>query len=402
MTAGPAPLEGVRVLDLSTMIAGPYCAAILGEFGAEVLKVELPGVGDPARRFGAMTPVGNSYLWLSEARNKKSITLDLRKPKGAAVLRRLIAQSDIVVENFMPGTLEGWGLGYEAMKAITPGIVVVRITAYGQTGPYIDRPGYARVAQAFAGLSYLAGESGRMPVTAGSTSLADYFTGMYGALGGLLAYISRLRHGTTGQYVDIGLYEGILRILDEMASVYAATGFVRERMGGDIPGAVPHGHFQTSDGHWIALACSTDKMWERMARAMGRPDLAEPARFATTAQRVAAREEVNRIVGAFIAGVPRDDLLAHLLRFEVPAGPINSIADVFADPQVRARENLVEIDTPHDGRIVVPNVLPRLSETPGRIDTPGPDLGEHNDEIYRVRLGLSADEMDELRRDGVI
>jgi crotonobetainyl-CoA:carnitine CoA-transferase CaiB-like acyl-CoA transferase len=397
----PLPLRGVRVLDLSTMIAGPYCAAILGEFGADVLKVELPDKGDPCRTFGAMTPAGNSYLWLSEGRNKKSITLDLRKTKGAAILKRLVADCEIVVENFMPGTLEGWGLGYETMKAIRPRLVLVRITAYGQTGPYIARPGYARVAQAFAGLSYLAGEPGRMPVTPGSTSLADYFTGMYGALGALLAYISSIRHGI-GQFVDLGLYEGIIRILDEMVPVYAASGFVRERMGGDIPNAVPHGHFRTRDGHWVALACSTDKMWERLNAAMGRPELAAAGVYARTAQRVAAREPINRIVTDFLGGMDRDDAIALCLRYEVPIGPINSIADVFADPQVRERENLIEIETPYDGRIVIPNVVPRLSATPGRIDSTGPTLGEHNDEIYRGRLGLSDAELDEMKRDGVI
>jgi crotonobetainyl-CoA:carnitine CoA-transferase CaiB-like acyl-CoA transferase len=240
-----------------------------------------------------------------------------------------------------------------------------------------------------------------MPVTPGSTSLADYFTGMYGALGALLAYISSIRHGI-GQFVDLGLYEGIIRILDEMVPVYAASGFVRERMGGDIPNAVPHGHFRTRDGHWVALACSTDKMWERLNAAMGRPELAAAGVYARTAQRVAAREPINRIVTDFLGGMDRDDAIALCLRYEVPIGPINSIADVFADPQVRERENLIEIETPYDGRIVIPNVVPRLSATPGRIDSTGPTLGEHNDEIYRGRLGLSDAELDEMKRDGVI
>lgn len=394
-------LEGVRVLDLSNVLAGPFCATVLGEFGADVVKVELPGKGDTMRTFGTMTATGATLNWLSEARNKRCITLDLRKPEGLAIAKRLVAQSDIVVENFTTGTLEGWGLGYEEMKKVNPEVILVRITAYGQTGPYNGRPGFARIAHGFAGLANLAGEPDGPPVIPGSTSLADYISGLYGALGALIAYVGRQRHGI-GQYVDIGLYEGVFRMLDEMAAAYAKSGYVRERMGADTVNVVPHSHYRTRDDKWIALACTNDRMWQRLCKAMDRLDLLADDKYATMAQRLADRARVNEIVGAFVANMDRDALLDHCLRHEVPAGPINNVADIFEDPQFAARKNLVEIFDPREGRVVVPNVLPKLSEMPGELRWLGPDMGQHNDEIYRGRLGLSAEEIERLKQDGII
>jgi crotonobetainyl-CoA:carnitine CoA-transferase CaiB-like acyl-CoA transferase len=394
-------LEGVRVLDLSNVLAGPFCATVLGEFGADVVKVELPGKGDTMRGFGTMTATGASLSQLSVARNKRCVTLDLRKPAGLAIAKRLVAQTDIVVENFTTGTLEGWGLGYQDMKAVNRDVILVRITAYGQTGPYRDRPGFARIAHGFAGLAHLAGEPDGPPVIPGSTSLADYISGLYGALGALIAYIGRQRHGV-GQTVDIGLYEGVFRMLDEMAAAYAKSGFVRQRMGADTVNVVPHSHYRTRDDKWIALACTNDRMWQRLCQAMDRLDLLAPDRYATMAQRLAERERVNAIVAGFVGGMDRDALLEHCRRHEVPAGPINTIADIFEDPQFAARQNLVEVFDPREGRVVVPNVLPKLSETPGELKWLGPDLGQHNDEIYRGRLGMSAEEMERLKRQGII
>lgn len=395
-------LEGVRVLDLSNVLAGPFCATVLGEFGADVVKVELPGKGDTMRAFGTMTATGATLNWLSEARNKRCITLDLRKPAGLAIARRLVAQSDIVVENFTTGTLEGWGLGYEDMKQVNPDVILVRITAYGQTGPYKDRPGFARIAHGFAGLAHLAGEPDGPPVIPGSTSLADYISGLYGALGALIAYIGRQRHGIGGQYVDIGLYEGVFRMLDEMAAAYAKSGYVRQRMGADTVNVVPHSHYRTRDDKWIALACTNDRMWQRLCKAMDRLDLLDADKYATMAQRLAERDRVNGIVGDFVGSMDRDALLEHCRLHEVPAGPINTVADIFEDPQFAARQNLVEVFDPREGRVVVPNVLPRLSETPGELKWLGADMGQHNDEIYRGRLGMSDEEIERLRQQGII
>ena len=397
----PLPLQGVRVLDVATMLAAPFCASILGDFGAEVIKVEMPGSGDPFRQFGTLTETGSSLNWLNDGRNKKSITLDLRKPQGAAILKRLVADCDIMVENFRPGTLERWGLGFAALKVIKDDLILIRISAYGQDGPYRDRPGFARIAHAFSGLAYLAGETDGPPVTPGSTSLADYISGLYGALGALLAYTARARFGM-GQFVDIALYEGIFRMLDELAPAYAKSGFVRERMGADTVNVVPHSHYATRDGKWVALACSTDKMFERLAAVMERPELLAPERFAKMAQRVAARDEVNRLVADWIGGQSRDEVIQRCLIGEVPIGPINSIADIFEDEQFKARGNLLKVHDPRVGEVVIPNVVPRLSVTPGRFASLGPDLGQHNDEIYGERLGYSAEELERLREDGVI
>ncbi|MBI2799991.1 MAG: CoA transferase [Gammaproteobacteria bacterium] len=397
----PLPLQGVRVLDVATMLAAPFCASILGDFGAEVIKVEMPGSGDPFRKFGTITETGSSLNWLNDGRNKKSITLDLRKPQGVEILQRLVVDCDIMVENFRPGTLERWGLGFAALKAIKDDLILIRISAYGQDGPYRDRPGFARIAHAFSGLAYLAGETDGPPVTPGSTSLADYISGLYGALGALLAYTARARFGI-GQFVDIALYEGIFRMLDELAPAYAKSGFVRERMGPDTVNVVPHSHYATRDGKWVALACSTDKMFERLAAVMERPELVVPDRFATMAQRVAARDEVNRLVADWIGGLSRDQVMQRCLLGEVPIGSLNSIADIFEDEQFKARGNLLKVHDPRVGEIVIPNVVPRLSATPGRFATLGPDLGQHNDEIYRERLGYSAEELERWREDGVI
>jgi crotonobetainyl-CoA:carnitine CoA-transferase CaiB-like acyl-CoA transferase len=260
--SAPAPLEGIRVLDIATFIAGPFAAGSLGEFGAEVIKIEKPGQGDSLRELGTPSPAGDSYNWLNESRNKKCITLDLRQPRGAELFRRLVAKSDVVVENFRTGTLEKWGLGYEALHALNRGLVMVRITGYGQTGPKRDQPGFARIAHAFCGLTYLTGQPDTPPLMPGSTTLADFLTGIYGAYGVLLALRARDRTGE-GQVIDIGLYEPMFRFLDEIAPVYAATGRVRERMGADTYNSVPHSHYPTRDGQWVAIACTNDKMFAR-------------------------------------------------------------------------------------------------------------------------------------------
>ncbi|MBF0305419.1 MAG: CoA transferase [Alphaproteobacteria bacterium] len=393
------PLAGVRVLDAATFIAAPYCAAILSEFGAEVIKVESPD-GDPFRRFGTPTGRdGDSLAWLSEARNKRSVTLDLRRPQGADLFRRLVAVSDVVCENFRPGTLEKWGLGWESLKALKPGLVMLRVSGYGQTGPYRDRPGFARIAHAVGGLSNLAGLPGGTPVTPGSTSLADYMSGLQGAVGVLLALRHRDQTGE-GQMIDVALYESVFRVLDELAPAFAMTGKVREREGSGTLNACPHGHFETEDQRWVAIACTNDKMFARLCEAMARPDLA--TRWAKVADRLAERQAVDATVAAWTAALPLDAVMSRCLAAEVPCGPLNTIADIFADPHYAARENLARLSEPGLGEVVIPNVLPRLSATPGRIDHLGPALGEGNRAIYGDLLGLDADEIARLREAGVI
>ena len=266
-------MQGIRVIDVSSFLAGPFCSTQLAEFGAEVIKIELPKVGDALRKFGTITKGGDSLPWLQECRNKKSATLDLRKPEGAEILKRLVSQADVLVENFQPGTLEKWGLGWDVLKMQNHKLVMVRISGFGQTGPYSPRPGFGRIGNAFGGLSYLAGYPDRAPVTPGSATIPDYLAGLYGALGVMFALRARDMTGR-GQFIDIGLYEPIFRILDELAASYHYTGYVRERMGPGTVNVVPHSHYPTKDGKWIAIACTSDKIFARLAELQGEPGLA--------------------------------------------------------------------------------------------------------------------------------
>ena len=395
-------MTGVRVLDAATFIAAPYTATILGEFGAEVIKVERPGGGDPFRYFGTATERDDSTLaWLSESRNKKSVTLDLKQAEGQALFRRLAAKSDVICENFRPGTLEKWNIGWDQLSRENKGLVLLRITGYGQTGPYKDRPGFARVAHAVGGLTHLSGHPGETPVTPGSTSLGDYISGLYGAIGVMMALRHRDKTGR-GQVIDLGLYESVFRMLDEIAPVYAKTGVVREPEGTGTVNACPHGHFPTKDAKWIAIACTTDKMFLRLCRAMGKDGAELAEAFGEQKKRLAGRDEVNERTGDWTGSMDRDALMAVCLEFEVPAGPINTIADIFDDPQFQARGDLTAVTVAGLGEVVVPSPLPKLSETPGQIRSLGPGLGEHNEDVYGGLLGLSARELEKLKADGVV
>lgn len=395
------PMEGVRVLDCATFVAAPFAASILSEFGAEVIKIENPRDGDPWRRYGTPTERGDTLAWLSEARNKQSITLDLRTPEGADLFKQLVAQSDIVCENFRPGTLERWGLGWDVLSQINPKLVLLRVSGYGQTGPYRDRPGFARIAQAFGGLTHLAGLPDGPPVTPGSTSLADYMTGLYGAIGILLALRARDANGR-GQVIDIGLYESIFRALDELAPAYARDGVVRDREGIGTRNACPHGHFPAGDGKWVAIACTSDRMFERLAEVMGKPELAAEDAYRTSAQRLAEREKVDGLVADFTRSLTRDEVIARCEAGSVPCGAVNTIADIFEDPQFAARENLVTLQDPEVGDVVIPAVVPKLSDTPGRVSTLGPRLAEANAAVFGRLLGLSEERIAELKAKNVI
>ncbi|MCH9674547.1 MAG: CoA transferase [Gammaproteobacteria bacterium] len=401
MSQGVLPLEGLRVLDLATFLAGPFCGTILGEFGAEVIKVERPDGGDPLRNFGTQHECGDALIWLQESRNKKSVTLDLRTEQGAELLKLLAAESDVLIENFRTGTLEKWGLGWDVLHEINPKLVMLRVTGYGQTGPKATEPGFARIAHAFSGLSYLAGEPDGGPLMPGSTTLGDYLSGTYGALGVLLALRARDKTGE-GQFIDIGLYEPVFRFLDEIAPAYAETGFVRERMGADTVNVVPHSHYPTADGKWIAIACTNDRMFARLADAMEQPELATPERFGTVAARLEQRPEVNRIVTEWTMSRSQQDILERCRVGEVPSGPIHNIADIFEDAQYAARENLVTMSDERVAKVTMPSVLPRLSGTPGRIANLGPALGAHNEEVLSKLVGVDAETLQALSDKGVI
>jgi crotonobetainyl-CoA:carnitine CoA-transferase CaiB-like acyl-CoA transferase len=395
------PMQGIRVVDVSSFLAGPFCSTQLAEFGAEVIKIELPKIGDALRRFGTITKSGDSLPWLQECRNKKSATLDLRKPEGAEILKRLVAQADVLVENFQPGTLEKWGLGWDVLKTQNHRLVMVRISGFGQTGPYSPRPGFGRIGNAFGGLSYLAGYPDRPPVTPGSATIPDYMAGLYGALGVMFALRAREMTGH-GQFIDIGLYEPIFRILDELTASYHHNGFVRERMGPGTVNAVPHSHYPTKDGKWIAIACTSDKIFARLAELRGEPEVAGEGKWGKIKDRERDRSEVDDWVVSWTQKHPLDVLIERCNKLDVPCGPVHSIAEIFEDPHYQARENIKFFKDPRVGEIAMPNVCPRLSDTPGSIEWLGPPLGAHNDEIYKKLLGMSDREIGMLKDKGVI
>lgn len=380
---GGRPLDGVRVLDLATFIAGPYCASVLGEFGAEVIKVEHPDGGDPGRRFGTATDIADlSLAFLSDSRNKVSVRLDLKAKDDQEKLVGLTRRADVLVENFRPGTLEKWGIGPDVLHAANPELVICRISGYGQTGPYRDRPGFARIAHAVGGLTHLAGMPDGPPVTPGSSSLADYFSGMYGALGIMMALRVAERTGR-GQVIDVALYESIFRILDEVVPAYQRNGIVRGREGRMTRQVCPHGHFECGDGKWVAIACTSDRMWDRLARnVLGRPDLADS--HPKTRDRLADRETIDSVVEAFTRAHPMEDVVRLCTGGDVPCGPVNTVEDIFADPHFAARGAIQTVSHPELGEIAVPATFPRLSETPGRIDRLGPVLGDWDDRLAEL------------------
>ncbi len=394
-------LDGLTVLDCATFVAAPFCCTLLGEFGATVIKVEQPGLGDDLRRLGRRAASGQPDWWLVESRNKKSITCNLRAAEGQALLKRLAASADVLAENFRPGTMERWGLGWEDLRAVNPGLVMVRISAFGQTGPARERPGFGRIAAAVSGASYLSGYPDRPPVSPGTPTIPDYLAGAFGALGALIALRHRESTGE-GQVVDIGLYEPMLRMLDELIPVYGATGYVRERIGSATEYVVPHNHYPTRDRGWIAIACTNDRMFERLAvKAMGQPPLV--SEFPTMATRLARRDEVDAAVARWVAALDATEALARLDAAEVPCSRVASVRDIFDDAQVRARGNILERPSPLGGLLQMVGVVPRLSATPGEVRHAGPlEIGADNEEIYCGRLGLSRDELAALRAKNVV
>ena len=394
-------LDGLVALDLATFVAAPFCCTLLGELGALVLKVEQPGRGDDLRRLGHKPVDGVSYMWLVEARNKKSITCNLRDPEGQALIRRLAAKADILAENFRPGTMEKWNLGYDELSRENPGLVMVRISAFGQTGPSRERPGFGRIAGAVSGASYISGYPDRPPVSPGTPTIPDYLAGAMGALGALAAIESRHRTGL-GQIVDVALYEPMLRMMDEMIPVHAALGKIRERIGSGTEYVVPHNHYQARDGSWIAIACTNDRMFERLTvDAMGQPGLR--AEFSSMDERIRRRQELDARVQSWVGEFDAADVLARLDAAEVPCSRVNSVKDLFADPHVKARENLIPVEGPGGAPVWMPGVVPKLSRTPGQVTSAGPATpGEHNEEIYCGRLGLTKDDLAALAKRGVV
>ncbi len=394
-------LEGLMVLDLATFVAAPFCCTLFGEFGAEVIKVERPGTGDDLRRLGNPIGDGPTYWWLVKSRNKKSITCNLRTPEGQALVKKLSGKADMLAENFRPGTMERWNLGYDDLKAVNPGLIMVRISAFGQTGPYREQPGFGRIAGAVSGITYISGHPDRPPVSPGTPTVPDYLAGTFGAIGALMALQHRHRTGE-GQMVDVGLYEPMLRMLDELIPLYGAKGEVRERIGSGTAYVVPHNHYQAGDEKWIAIACTNDRMFERLVSgAMQRPELL--AEFNTMAERLSRRDELDGLVQDWVRQFDAQTVLAKLQASEVPSSLVFSAEDIFADPHIRARDNILEFPNPLGGLLHMVGVMPKLSATPGQVESTGPiEVGEHNEEIYCGRLGLSRNDLHDLSNRGII
>jgi len=393
-------LEGVRVIDAAAVIAAPFGATLLGDFGAEVIKVEMPGTGDSARAMGPFGK-GQSLRWPTFGRNKKSISLDLRKEKGKEIFLRLVAKSDVVFENFRTGTLDKWGLDYETLKKANPKIIVVRITGYGQTGPYAGLAGFGTPATAFSGLTYITGYADKPPVNQ-PISLADYLAGLYAAFAAMICLYYRDAKQGNGQEVDMSLYEGIIRMLEGHMAEYAVNGVVPERTGGFSGVASPAGIFRTKDGKWVVLVCSTQRTFEYFAQGIGRPELIQDERFITNQDRVANEEVMQAIVNDWMSQHDYNDVKTILDQAGAPVSLVYSMADIFADPHYKERENLVEVFHPTLGKMTIPGIVPKLSATPGEIKWIGPDLGAHNREIYEDLLGVTSEELKELKADGVI
>jgi formyl-CoA transferase len=393
------PLTGLRVLELGSLIAGPFCGQLMADMGAEVIKVEPPGQGDPMRAWGRSGRSGKSLAWPVIGRNKKSITLNLREPSGQALLRRLVAYADVLIENFRPGTLEGWGLGYAALQDINPRLIMARISGYGQSGPYAKHAGFGSIGEAMGGLRYIVGDPTRPPSRVG-ISIGDSLAATFACLGTLAAL--RVRDATgRGQVVDCALYEAVLSMMESLITEYDQDGVVRERAGAILPGVAPSNVYETRDG-MVLIAANQNTVFARLCALMGEPDKAQHDDYATHAARGRRQAELDAWINAWTKGLGTSELLLRLAAAGVPAGRIYRVPDMLEDPHFAARESITSVEDPEHGRLRMQNVTPRLSHTPGKIRSPSPALGQHNREVYGQWLRMPDDEYQRLQTEGVI
>ncbi|MBI2218413.1 MAG: CoA transferase [Candidatus Rokubacteria bacterium] len=400
MTDGTRALEGLRVLDIATLGAGPWVATFLAEYGAAVIKVEQPKGGDNMRRFGPMKD-GVGLMWRSMSRNKRCVTLDFRVPEGQDLFRRLVAGTDVIVENFRPGTLDRWKIGYADLKRINRGLVMIHVTGFGQRGPYAARPGFGTLAEAMSGFAHVTGEADGPP-TLPPLALADGIAAAFGAYAVMFAVYHRDHHGGEGQEIDLALYDGLMRFLEPMLLEYDQLGTVRGRTGNRIADSSPRNAYRTSDGRWVAMSGSAQSIAERIMRAVEREDLITDPRFKDNPSRVTHAEELDRVIADWIGRHTLDEVLKRFEACEAALGPVYDAAQIFADPHFQARRSLVKVPDPVLGALTVMNAVPRLGATPAEIEWLGPELGQHNEEVYCGRLGLSTDDLAGLRARGVV
>ncbi|MDI5891524.1 CaiB/BaiF CoA transferase family protein [Halomonas rhizosphaerae] len=400
-TQSPTPLSDIKVLELGQLIAGPYCGQVLADFGAQVIKVEPPGKGDAMRQWGeADRDTGEPLWWNVIGRNKQSLTLDLRTPRGQALLRELASQADVIIENFRPGTMERWGLGYEELSRHNPGLVMVRVTGFGQDGPYASRAGFASVCEAMGGLRHLSGYPDRPPVRVG-ISLGDTLAGLHAALGTMMALHQRHRSGR-GQVVDSSIFESVLAMMESLVPEYARAGKVRERSGSFLPKIAPSNAYPARDGRDVIIGANQDTVFRRLCEAMGQPGLADHPDYATHRARGEHQAAIDDLVAAWTREHDAQQVVDILAEAGVPAGLVYRAPDMLDDPHFQARGAIVEVPDRHGRPLPMQNVFPRLSDTPGRVREVGPALGEHTEQVLTGWLGLAPEALDALRADGVI
>lgn len=394
------PLTGLRVVEMGQLLAGPFCAQLLGDLGAEVIKIEAPGVGDAMRQWGQEKPHGKSLWWPVVARNKKSVTCNLRDADGQRLARSLIERADIVVENFRPGSLERWGLGYDVLAERNPGLILARVTGYGQDGPYAPRAGFGSIGEAMGGLRYVSGDPEKPPSRTG-ISIGDSLAAVFATIGVLAALHGRKQTGR-GQIVDSAIYEAVLAMMESLLPEWALGGYQRERSGAVLPNVAPSNVYPTRGGELVLIAANQDTVFARLAKVMERPDLVADERYTTHSGRGANAAELDALIADWTARFDADELLDRLHEAGVPAGRIYTARDMFADPHFAARDAIVRVAHPELGEVPMQNVFPKLSATPGRVRSAGPELGEHNDDIFRSVLGLDDAAIAGLAARGVI
>lgn len=393
------PLAGVKVLEMGTLIAGPFCARLMAEFGAEVIKIEPPGVGDPLRKWRKLHE-GTSLWWYAQGRNKKSVTLNLKAPEAQEIVRQLAKEADIVVENFRPGAMEKWGLGWDELSKVNPRLIMVRLSGFGQDGPYRDRPGFGAIGESMGGLRFITGFPDRPPARVG-VSIGDSIAALHGVIGALMALHHRNVNGGRGQFVDVALYEAVFNMLESVLPEYGMFGMIRERTGASLPGIVPSNTYLTRDRKYVVIGANADSIFKRMMRAIGRADLADDPALAQNDGRVARTDEIERVISDWCAANDLDHVLDVLEKAEVPSGKIYDISDIVKDAHYQARQMIGEHALPGGKKVVLPGIVPRLSETPGDTKWIGPRLGEHTAEVL-ASLGYDAETQQALKGRGVI